>query len=86
MIISTTAYQDGFGTDLFKRVRGLTDSEKDAVLHGMIVVFKSRPTYLKKGIKCEWRIAKHFPHYSDPFVPRCPTVEQLTQIQKEVLQ
>lgn len=42
MIISTTAYQSGKGTDRYKKVYGLTKDEKVAVKNGDFVVFKSQ--------------------------------------------
>jgi len=67
-IISETAYQRGFGSDLYKHVSGLTGEERAAVRAGFAVWFLSR--------RCNesphgWRVAVT-KHKMNGFLPRCP--------------
>jgi hypothetical protein len=58
MNISTTAQQDGFGTDMFKRVIGLTDEEKNLIISGETIAYDcGRKSYIRPGLATTFRIA-----------------------------
>ena len=78
LIISTTAHQIGFGTDVYKHVVGLTDAEKTAVKNGELVIFKSRLSGGNHGTP--WRKVIYRSKISNGFLPRVPTVEELKLI------
>lgn len=78
LIISTSAYQSGFGSAKFKSVRGLTGAEKEFVQNGEIVVFDSG---VKSGggnqTGTTWRQVVYNRGYWNPRVPAAEIVRQL---------
>jgi hypothetical protein len=80
VIISKTARQTGFGTDMFKRVVHLTKTERAAVRKGKLVVFDlGRKSGGSHGTS--WRVCKYVAGYG--IAPRVPTAEQLLIIEQE---
>ena len=84
MIISTTAYQDGKGTDRYKAVLGLVTEERRALQrHSEPVYFRSK--YRSGGRHgTYWRVVRCRPrpsggYYYDPRVPAAEQVEALDQ-------
>jgi hypothetical protein len=75
LVISTTAYQSGAGTDRYKYVCGLTPEERAGVAaHKAIVMFRS--AYRAHGkFGTYWRVCKAGP--SGRAYPRVPSDELL---------
>lgn len=69
LIISHTGYQNGFGTDRYKSVAGLTSPEKISANTGERVFF--RAARLSRGrTGTNWRVVHA---YGGRFYPRVPT-------------
>ena len=79
IVYSTTAIQRGFGSDRYKTVKFLTVEEKEIVLEGGCVCFKSVP-HQNGHTGTKWR---YVICYGDKyFCPRVPNTELLNEITK----
>jgi hypothetical protein len=84
IIVSYTAYQQGFGSDRYKGVSGLTPTERLAVKNGETVVYDSgRPCGGSHGTT--WRQVVYHPRFGGGgYWDHCvPDNDVLAEIKKE---
>ena len=79
MIVSKTAYQNGFGTDRYKSVAELSKDEKHMLKLGQQVYFKSSA---RSGgnYGTYWRKVQYRNGYFNPRVPNAQEIEQLEKM------
>ena len=77
IMISTTARQQGFGSDRWKSVSGLTAEERDAARSGALVLFQgSRRSGGNHGT-CWRKAVPSRGGWTGRFMPRVPSIEEL---------
>ena len=82
-MISQTAYQSGKGTDRWKWVLGMTETERQAARHGETVMFRS--AYRSGG---RWgtfwrRVSARRILGRWSYRPRVPTTQEIVQAEKK---
>jgi len=75
--ISITAVQEGFGSERWKAVKGLTDADKKLIEAGDVVFFRSaRLSGGRTGTN--WRYALHLGRQR--YAPRVPTLTDIERL------
>lgn len=75
--VSETACQIGYGSDRYKRVAGLTATEKALVKAGTIVFFRAERLSARGPSGTYWRMAKQCGRAIGPRVPSADDVSRL---------
>lgn len=80
LYVSETAWQDGFDSHPYKKVKGLTKEEKQLIKNNILVYFRS--SRLSGGNHgTYWRVAKWWAS-GKMFYPRVPSLEEITELEK----